>query len=185
MDLYIANTTKQHHIFFYWMPEGEASHVATIAGQRIETPVQPKLRRREIKAGRQVCIQNLTAGQIGAIVAQHAIYGIQNVKEMSRVHGYVGYSYNVDAPVPVDAMLSVFEMNDKAKDERARERIVLEAADVSNVIAKDLADKTGKPIEEVRPNVEVSHLEENTDNSKPLNIGVEARRDRKPFRARS
>ena len=184
MELWIANTTKQHHLLMFWMPEGEASHVATIAGQRIETPVQPKLRRREIKAGKQICISNLTAAQIGAIVAQHAIYGLQNAKEMSRVHGYVGYSYNVDAPVPIDEMLAVFEMNDKAKDAQARERIVLEAADVSNVIAKDLAQKTGKPIEEVRPNVEVSHLEENTENSKPFNVGVEARRDRKPFRAR-
>lgn len=188
MDLYIANTTKQHHTFYYKHPEGDPREEFRVAPHRFNLEVvsfRPGLRRREIKGGTQICINDLSAAQIDVIVQQYEIYGIQDAKQMSRLKGYKGFSYSVDKPVPIETMLAIFETNDKALDEQARERIVVEAAAVSNVIAKDLAQKTGKPIEDLRPNIEVTHMEEDTDSSKPVNLGVEAPRDRKPHRARA
>lgn len=192
MNLYIANTTKQHHIFYYKHPEGEPEGTARVSEHRFrlrEVPFRPGLRYREIKAGTQICIGDLTAAQIDVIVQQYEVYGIRDARQMSRLKGFVGFSYNVGNPVPIEAMLATFETNDKVLDERARERTILEAAEVSNVVAKGLLDATGQRateenIEKVRPNVEVSHLEEDSDSRTPLNIGAEARRDRKPHRAR-
>lgn len=170
--LYIANTTKQHHIFTYRHPE------------------KPGLRRMPVKAGTQIKIGDVTPDQIDIIVKQYELYGIRDAREMSRLSGYIGFSYSVDKPVPIDAMLIAFAQNDQALAAQGQERLVLEAAEVSNSIAKDLATKGGRAqseeeIEKLRPDVEVRLLEENTTSDKPVNIGIEAPRDRKPHKARA
>lgn len=187
-DLYIANTTKQPHVFCYRHPEGDPTEDAKVGESRFNlgaVAFRPGFRRQEIKAGSQICIRNLTTTQIDVIVQQYEIYGIRDARQMSRLKGFIGFSYSVGKPVPVDAMLATIESNDKALDEGAKERLVLEAAEVSNAVAKDLAQRTGKPVEEMRPNLEVTHMEQDSDNSKPVNFGIEARRDRRPNRARN
>lgn len=158
MKLYIANSTKQHHYFHYNHPGKGRRH-----------PL--------IKAGSQVLIgDDLSADQIALIVNQYEIYGIRNVAEMSRLHGFVGFSYSIDKPVPVDAMLSLYEINDSALNERARERRTEEAAAVSDAVADSLARQGGVDRELMRP----EHLEiqnrEDTDGKPSISEGVEVGR---------
>lgn len=159
MKLFIANTTKQHHVFTYQMPE-------------------QGLRRRDIKAGTQVLIDGLTTDQASHIVKQYEIYNIQDITKMSRVKGFVGFSYSIDNPVPIEAMLAQFDANDQAMAGKAKERLVIEAAAVQDAIATDMQRQTGADKEQVRPRVEVETVEETGDGSRPsISQGVEVPRD--------
>lgn len=168
MRLFIANTTKQHHHFAY-----------RIAEQGLRMPL--------IKAGQQICLRDLTSDQIGSIVKQHTIYGIQDAKELSRLKKcYIGICYSIDEPVSITQMLTVYENNDKALAARADERIVETAAAVQEVTATHLHKTFGIDKDAVRPTVEATVIEDTADGGHPaVARGVEVGKtaDARPRRA--
>lgn len=159
MKLFIANTTKQHHHFNYRHPEMGARSLM-------------------IKAGTQINFDVLSTDDIDSIVSQYRIYGMQNADEISRLKGFVGFSYRVDKPVPIKTMLELFDKNDKAMDANAKERVMVEAVAVGENIAEKLHQQTRSDPEFFRPqHVEVQTVEETSGEMPSVSMGVEVPRN--------
>lgn len=169
MHLYIANTTKQHHHFQFRLPE--------------QSPRLPL-----IKAGQQICLDNLSNEEIGIVLKQNDIYGIQDAKEISRRKvRYIGICYSIGEPVNIDQMLTTYEANDEALKRRANERIVEQAAAVQEVTAEHLHRTYGVDKDAARPAIESTVIEETQDGGSPaVARGVEVGKtpDFAPRRAR-
>lgn len=95
MKLYVANCTKQHHLFTYRVPEGRRN-----VEQRID-----------VGQCAQVW-QDANRADLEAIVAQHARYGLVEVREIDRTKGFIGMCYSYDAPINPDAVMRALEHND-------------------------------------------------------------------------
>lgn len=159
--LYIANTTKQHHQFTY--RHREMSNPAI----------------KEIRAGQQIPITDLTMDEVDSIVKQHEKYGLRSAKELSTLRGFVGLSYMVDKPVPIDAMLATFETNDSALEQGAQTRREVQAAATSEAVADSLNKLTGIDKEAVRPKNLQLEVTEDTTGTRSVASGVEVPADAK------
>lgn len=100
MDLFIANTTKQHHDFFCRIPE------------------HSQLYRDTIKAGGQIKISKLDQQQIDAIIDQHARYGMQDARKVDR-KTFVGLMYSTGRPVDAGQIEEGLNDNDQAMTDKA------------------------------------------------------------------
>lgn len=159
--LYIANCTKQDHLFLANLPERPGnSHIKQF-----------------IKAGQQIALDGLESNVIEDIVRQHEPYGLRCADEISRIRDFVGQCYRVDKPVPLDAMLSTFETNDSALDELAAKRRQVEAAAISEGIAENLSRITGHEKETVRPVRLEMQTVEDTKDTPSIAAGVEVVND--------
>jgi hypothetical protein len=144
MKLFVTNTTKQNHVFAYRLQERQQVFVRTI------------------RAGGQICLDNLDKDEIDRIVAQHVTYGMIPAKELSRKKGFTGLVYNVDSEINVDAMLETFENNDKALDGQAQVRREVTAQAIADGIGKEVGKvtkSTGAP----PSRLEIEITEDTTD----------------------
>ncbi len=106
--MYIANTTKQDHVFTYRVPDDES---ATMSRPRAIT----------IRAAAQVALpDNMNTPQIDAIIQQHGRYGMVDAKEIDRTKPFIGLCYSIDRPVSLDTIRHGLGHNDKVLVERGR-----------------------------------------------------------------
>jgi hypothetical protein len=142
MKMYVANCTIQAHDFLYRLPETN-SH-----------------RMQRIGPGSQIRISgDLNQPEIDSIVKQHEKYGMLSVDEASRVkRRFVGLCYSVDAPVKIERMEIVLDMNNKvlvAEGERLRREAAVATA---TAIEKEL-----EPVGGNLTALEMSVVEERRD----------------------
>jgi hypothetical protein len=157
--LYIANTTKQNHVFVYRHRE-------------MSNPAM-----REIKRGQQIPISDITIEEARAIVKQHEKYGIMDAAELSRRRDFAGLVYSIDKPVDIDQMLASFELNDKDLAKEAQQRREVQAAAISDNVATQLHNLTGMDKENVRPKSLQLEVTEETDGTRSVASGVEVPAD--------
>jgi hypothetical protein len=138
--LYVANTTKQNHRFYYRLAESSRTVYE------------------DIMVGAQARIgHDLTQADIEIILKHHARYGMRKASEVNR--NFVGLVYSVGKPVVLDDILETFEKNDTAMDERAGERM----EEVAAAVASSMQTMIGQPL----ARVEVETVEETTGGDTP------------------
>jgi hypothetical protein len=94
MDLYIANTTKQHHDFVYRVPE-------TVA-----------MRTQKIRVGTQVKIAGVsTTQEIDYVLNQHLKYGLVHVSAIDTSKGLISMLYS-DKPISSARIEQAMRYND-------------------------------------------------------------------------
>jgi hypothetical protein len=87
MKLFIANTSKQHHIFAYRMGKGR------------DVPVSYQT----IPVGSQIQVGNsdLNKETVDFIINQHARYGMRSADDLAKNADYIGLVYSIDKQVPM------------------------------------------------------------------------------------
>lgn len=130
-NLWIANTTKQVHIFQYRPKIGSG-------GQQedgVLRPVYGELRKETIPVGGQICVSrsDLKDAEIRVILDQHP--HIPNFNELNMVKGYQGLCYRIGPnPVPMEEILERIETNDKARTDIANDRQMASALEIAGRI---------------------------------------------------
>lgn len=133
MKLYIANCSKQEHLFTYMLPENPRPFSHSIrAGGQIEIP------------GEQ--------DQLMAIIGQHQVYGMMEVNKVGK--GFGGLCYRLEKPISIDAIQAGFTQSDQEMIDRAQEARNVTAAAADQIIAQKaqemgLKQKSGLEIEVV------------------------------------
>ncbi len=150
--LYIANTSKQHHLLLVRLPE------------------ESKVISQDIRAGQQVVVgnRNLTQADVDYVVSKQTRYGLKPVAELHRNHAFVGLLYSVDKPVQLDHIYSTFEQNDDALNEKASTRREHEAASIASRIQETMASM-GVDV----PRAEVTVVEDTRGQSPRIAEGFE------------
>lgn len=93
-DLYIANLSKQHHLFIYTVLEGDTN--SSDRGRAYQ-------RHEHLPAGGQARLPGeLTADQVRAIVDHHRGYGMKPWNEARKIKGFTGLCFRIGAPVPMN-----------------------------------------------------------------------------------
>jgi hypothetical protein len=95
MKFYVANPTRQHHLFTFRMPEEKGVRSQPIApGQQVQI------------------VGDLNQLQIDAIVAHYARYGLAPVSDVgSQRQNQIRLIYSVDRPVPASKIEDVMRSN--------------------------------------------------------------------------
>lgn len=146
-SLFIANTSKQHQIFMYRLPEHAIPKYA------------------DIRVGTQVKIPgDLSPEAIKLIVEHAAPYGLKAVSELPRNRDFVGLCYSVNEPVKLDHLFSTFEHNDVVLNDKAEERREDQAA----IIAQEIQNAMREVGVEV-PRAEVTMVEDTKDTPRVAN----------------
>ena len=103
MRLYVGNLTLQHHEFIFFV-----RHLGRYHQKRI--PI-----------GSQELVWDDDAEAIHSIVDQHAVYGLISVREVKRMKTFTGLCYQIDKPIPVDAILEGIKANQRRLEESGPE----------------------------------------------------------------
>ena len=131
MKLYVANCSKQEHLFTYMIPENPRPFSHSIrAGAQIEIP------------GNQDAIM--------AIIGQHQIYGMMEINKVGK--GFGGLCYRLEKPISVEAIENGFTQSDQEMINKAQESRNITAAASDQMIANKaqemgLKQKSGLEIE--------------------------------------
>jgi len=131
MKLYIANCSKQEHLFTYMLPENPRPFSHSIrAGGQIEIPGQQD--------------------QLMSIIGQHQVYGMMEVNKVSK--GFGGLCYRLEKPISIEAIQAGFSQTDQEMIDRAQEARSVTAAAADQIIAQKaqemgLKQKSGLEIE--------------------------------------
>lgn len=153
MKLFIANTNKQNEDFTYRLPEEKNFRVETI------------------RAGTQTMVggKELTQVEVATIIEQKTPYGLRDARQLSSLKDYVGLSFSLDRPVPLDSMIVLFEQNDERLNERAGLRLEKAMAAIADN-AESLVRDAGLHLQ----NAEVEVVEQTTGGAAPkLSAGLE------------
>lgn len=154
-NLYIANLTKQPHVFqARFGPKG-----------------QKKLIVRDIPVGQQIVLQGLSPEQKTEIIDQHAKYGMRKAPEVARIKkgATIGMCYHEEHPIKIDVIEEGVENNGVAKNEAAADRRQV----VADAIAEEHA-RIGQEAGIVHQRTEIEVVEQTTDGKAPdVAIGVE------------
>lgn len=158
MKLYIANTTKQEHLFAYYLPENMRPFSHSIrAGSQIEIVGQQH--------------------DIDSIINQHSIYGLVEANKVKK--GFGGLCYRIDKPVSIEAIEAGLEQTAQDKIEQALQSRQLTAAAADMVIsqkAQEMGLQQKAPLE-----VEVVEERKNPfDTSGAFNETIEVIKDGGP-----
>lgn len=159
--LFVANTTKQRHVFLWKRPEMQ------------------NYARNTIEAGQQIRITDLSTEDIDAIVQHHSLYGLKDARQLSRRKGFTGLCYSVDEEVKIDEMLATYDLNDHELARAAERRRRQEAAAISDNMASALNQMTGIDKEKLRPKTLETQVREVTDGTPAINEGTEVPSDPK------
>lgn len=120
--IYIANLTKQNHVFYYRVPEEPKSY-------------GPLPFRADIRAGSQVRLpKDYNPAQVEGILAPHRNYGLVEVKEIDRTKPFIGLCYSLDRPVPLEAIQRGIQHNDEVLIEQGKENRAKAAIAVHNMV---------------------------------------------------
>lgn len=94
MKLFIANTTRQRHIFTYRVLE---------TGRLRQIPIEP---------GSQMSVLDGTSDDINAVTEHHAVYGLINAKNIDQSQAFIGLCYSIDKPVTASVIEKAIRDND-------------------------------------------------------------------------
>ena len=104
MKLYIANTTKQRHIFTF------------------RTLENGRLRQIPINHGSQTVVLDGTSDDVNAVIEHHQIYGLVDASKIDQSQQFVGICYSIDKPVPAGVIEKTIRDNDEHLTRNAHER---------------------------------------------------------------
>lgn len=124
MDLYVANISKQIHHFHYRLPE---------SNRTLDIKIQ---------SGQQVKIEVDNTATVDYVVAQHAMYGMREVKQINSRDKFVGLAYQVDKVIDVELLSSGFTHNERTMIEDARTRQEETTVSIAAGL-KDSAERSG------------------------------------------
>lgn len=121
--LYLANTTKQHHLFNYRLPENSQLFQVTIpAGGQVKLPHE-----------------DLSIDQLGYVIKQHEQYGLIDQKNIISMRAYTGLCYSIGKEIDMRRVRHAIEKNDEYLNEGASKMIGENLAAADKVVA----DATG------------------------------------------
>lgn len=128
--LFIANTSKQHHIFYWRDPDD---------GKR--------LRSMQIPAGGQMpVLRGATQAQIHSVIEQHIRYGLKSIGEATQEPGeFIGLCYSIDDPVTKSAIEHALEHNNGILKDRSDEML----EDAANAVKTQIDNAVGRPAQAV------------------------------------
>lgn len=115
MKLYIANVTKQTHIFAYWRK----------GVTKIQEP--------EIKGGTQIVIEG-ESEQLEGIVRAHRKYGLVEAGDILKDKNFSGIAFHFDSPMNITAMMEAVEKRGTVEDERSQASREVTTASIGNQI---------------------------------------------------
>jgi len=95
MKLFIANTTKQRHIFVFRVLE---------TGRLRQIPIEPGCQ--------MVVLDDASSEQVEAVIEHHAIYGLINSRNIDQSKAFVGLCYSIDKPVASSVIEKAIRDND-------------------------------------------------------------------------
>ncbi|WP_336194995.1 hypothetical protein [Hafnia paralvei] len=95
MKLYIANTTKQRHIFSF---------------RTLETG---RLRQIPIAHGSQMLVLDGSSEEVDAVIQHHQIYGLVDATKIDQSKQFVGLCYSVNKAVPASVIEKALRDNDE------------------------------------------------------------------------
>ena len=133
MKLYIANCSKQEHLFTYMLPENPRPFSHSIrAGGQIEIPGEQE--------------------HLMSIIGQHQVYGMMEVNKVGK--GFGGLCYRLEKPISIEAIQAGFTQSDQEMIDKAQEARSITAAASDQIIANKaqemgLKQKSGLEIEVV------------------------------------
>jgi hypothetical protein len=111
--LYVANTSRQNHVYMYRMPESR------------------HLRQRDIPAGCQVSfVEDFSPEELDYVVMQGSTYGMKRHDEVDRAREHIGLIYNVGKPVPLTPMRAAMDENLEVLQKTSQEALQRAAAGV-------------------------------------------------------
>ena len=140
-NLFVANTSRQHAIFTFRLPERD------------------RVYRYEIPSGQQVMLGDFDSGTINAIVSQHFLYGMVEHSDVGN-NGITlrGLCYRVGAPVDattIEAGCHSGRQHEKALSERAMEN---GAVSVSAFVETQTRNQDPANLRTSEPEVTVGHM---------------------------
>lgn len=114
MKLYIANTTKQRHIFTFRVLESG------------------RLRQIPITHGSQMMVHEGSTEELDAIISHHAIYGLVDASKIDQNKDFIGLCYSIDKPVPAKLIEKALRDNDNFLTRNAHNRRQASVAALDN-----------------------------------------------------
>lgn len=162
-DLFVANLTKQHHIFIYQVVEGDVNASPNM--------VRAYQRHENIPAGGQSRLPgDLTKAQIDVIVEHHRAYGMKSWEEARKIKGFTGLCFRLKDPIPLNDqgfIDDVVKSNDKTLNEANDVRREATTAAISERLNK-IGSENRNPLHRT----EVEQVED-TDGTPRVASGVE------------
>ncbi|HIB9044498.1 hypothetical protein [Atlantibacter hermannii] len=104
MKLFIANTTKQRHIFTFRV---------------LETG---RLRQIPIEHGSQMAVLDGSTDEIEAVIKHHQVYGLIDASKIDQSRQFVGICYSIDKPVSANIIEKTIRDNDDHLTRNAHNR---------------------------------------------------------------
>ena len=104
MKLFIANTTKQRHIFTFRV---------------LETG---RLRQIPIEHGSQMAVLDGSTDEIEAVIKHYQVYGLIDASKIDQSRQFVGLCYSIDKPVSANIIEKTIRDNDDHLTRNAHNR---------------------------------------------------------------
>lgn len=104
MKLFIANTTKQRHIFTFRV---------------LETG---RLRQIPIEHGSQMAVLDGSTDEIEAVIKHHQVYGLIDASKIDQSRQFVGLCYSIDKPVSANIIEKTIRDNNDHLTRNAHNR---------------------------------------------------------------
>lgn len=162
--LFICNTSKRYHDFFYWAGENRTSPLRT-----------------RIEPGKQAQIyQDAPMDELMHIVQQHQVYGLLPIKDIRGNRDFSGLAYQFDKPIEVEKIHDAIEqLVSQALEEGAERR--KQAAYVVDSVLTSQSQEHGTTLRgvEVEIREETARDGRETKVNETLTVQREGRRSRK------
>ncbi|QLU14942.1 hypothetical protein [Citrobacter freundii] len=114
MKLFIANTTKQRHIFTFRV---------------LETG---RLRQIPIDHGSQTAVLDGSTDEIETVIKHHQVYGLIDASKIDQSRQFVGLCYSIDKPVSANIIEKTIRDNDDHLTRNAHNRRQASVAALDN-----------------------------------------------------
>ncbi|HBY8505948.1 hypothetical protein ACKLLD_04215 [Klebsiella pneumoniae] len=116
MKLFIANTTKQRHIFTF---------------RQLETG---RLRQIPIEHGSQMQVLDGSAEEVEAVIQHHQVYGLVDSTKIDQSQAFVGLCYSINKPVSASVIEKTIRDNDGHLTRGAHNRRQASVAALDNTL---------------------------------------------------
>ncbi|MFH4870926.1 hypothetical protein [Klebsiella pneumoniae] len=116
MKLYIANTTKQRHIFTF---------------RQLETG---RLRQIPIEHGSQMQVLDGSTEEVEAVIQHHQVYGLVDSTKIDQSQAFVGLCYSINKPVSASVIEKTIRDNDGHLTRGAHNRRQASVAALDNTL---------------------------------------------------
>lgn len=116
MKLYIANTTKQRHIFTF---------------RQLETG---RLRQIPIEHGSQMLVLDGSTEEVEAVIQHHQVYGLVDSTKIDQSQAFVGLCYSINKPVSASVIEKTIRDNDGHLTRGAHNRRQASVAALDNTL---------------------------------------------------